>query len=155
MAGQPQLRVREIDGGLLARIGFAIRLPAAFCRSVAAASSSRASATTTSSKRSASSTKTVTRSGSACMKPSLVASSSRDSAPSLTHVRPQDARLQRREKRRVLRKYAFFAFGRHGDDQLRIAVEDDLRRRDELERDAVSHEPCARAFSLTSSIVPA
>src|SRR5579884_632031 len=54
---------------------------ATFWRSVASASSARAAATSISSKASASSTNTVTRSGSACMKPSLVASSKRRAAP--------------------------------------------------------------------------
>ena len=75
------------------------------------------------------------------MKPSLGGELETRDVPfavgSLANVRAQNARFQRRQKRRVLWKYSLLAFGRNRDHELGLTVEDDLRRRHELERDRV------------------
>ena len=92
------------------------------------------------------------------MKPSLGSQLQPRRRASLDHVGAQNARLQRRQKRRVLGQNSLFAFGRDGDHEFGVAVEDQPRRRDEFERDerpsCYVAAPIFSAASFTSSIVP-
>lgn len=143
MTGKPELSIGELDNGLLSSIKLAVTggAPLPRCRFVTLL-------TSLGDVDVLKADRFVNQYGDAIRK-SLHESFARCQLETRTravtqNVGAQHARLQCSQERRMTGQNAFFTFGRHRDDELRVAFEENLGRRHQLEWNDASHVPSVR-----------